>query len=721
MKQLLQDLKTHKVRIEDVPAPGCLPRGVLVRTRASMISSGTERASVSLTQKSLLGKAMERPDLFRQVVRKAQTSGIRETLSAVKARLDGLIAPGYSSAGIVAEVGAKVDGFSPGDRVACAGSGYASHAEVNWVPTNLCVKIPNGVEFDAASSVAVGSIALQGVRIANARIGDRVVVLGLGLVGLIAAQILKSAGCVVTGIDPDPGRVRLAETVGLDFAYLNSDWPQNAAGAAGLDGPGADVVLVAASTRSAEPTRLAGQLARDRGIVVIVGDVRVDVPREQYYRKELEIRYSRSYGPGRYDPAYEEKGFDYPYGYVRWTEKRNMEAYLGLIASEKVRIDPLITHHFPIGQGLKAYQLLSGQQREPHVGIVLTYHEEADCSRQVFVRADREPSSRTRIAKAEIGIGWIGAGSFSCTKLLPALEKAPGIDLCCVANATGPSARKVAARFGFCSCASDPRVVFDDDEIDAVFITTPHHLHASLITAALKKHKHVFAEKPLCVKRDELRDIEAAYVQSHGSLFVGFNRRYSPFAEQCARFFPSGRGPLTILYRINAGNAPGNHWIRDPDGTHGRVVGEVCHFIDFAQAVTSARPLQVQAWTIGFQTTGENLQIQARFSDGSVAEISYLSHGDRSLPKEHIEIFGASRVAICEDFRTMRFYSDGSRRTRRLWRQDKGHGAEIRAFLRSIRNGGPPSIEFDSLRATTLATFAIEESLRKGEPVSIPA
>jgi len=721
MKQLLQGLKTHKVHVEDVPAPGCLPRGVLVRTCTSMVSSGTERASVMLTQKSLFGKAMERPDLVRQVIRKARTAGVTGTLSAVKARLDGFIAPGYSSAGIVVEVGAGAGEFSPGDRVACAGSGHASHAEVNWVPTNLCVKIPGGVEFEAASSVAIGSIALQGVRISDVRIGDRVVVIGLGLVGLITAQILKSAGCIVTGIDPDPLRVRLAETLGLDFACLNSDWPQDVAHAAGLEGRGADVVLITASTRSGEPIRLAGQVARDRGIVVVVGDVRVDVPREQYYKKELKIRYSRSYGPGRNDPVYEEKGIDYPYGYVRWTEKRNMEAYLGLIASGKVRIEPLITHRFAIGQGVEAYQLLSGLHDEPYVGIVLTYPERTDFSRQIVVRPERKPSPRPGIPKGEIGIGWIGAGSFSCSKLLPALKRASGIDLRCVANATGPSARKVATRFGFRSCTTDPRVILDDDSVGAVFIATPHHLHASLIIEALKRHKHVYVEKPLCVNRDELRDIEAAYVQSKGILFVGFNRRFSPFAQHCRRFFPSARGPLSILYRINAGTIPANHWIRDPDKGHGRVIGEVCHFIDFVQTGISARPVQVQAWAIGPQSAGENLHIQVLLSDGSVAEISYLSNGDCGLPKEHIEIFGASKVAICDDFRVMRFYSDGSGRTHRLWRQDKGHESEIRAFMQSIRNGGPPPIEFKSLRATTLATFAIEESLLKGEPVSIPA
>jgi predicted dehydrogenase/threonine dehydrogenase-like Zn-dependent dehydrogenase len=719
MKQLLQDLKTHKVHVEDVPAPGCHPRGVLVRTCASMVSSGTERASISLTQKSLLGKAMERPDLVRQVLRKARTAGVTETLSAVKARLDGFIAPGYSSAGIVVEVGAEAIEFSPGDRVACAGSSHASHAEVNGVPTNLCVKIPGEVEFEAASSVAIGSIALQGVRIADARIGDRVVVIGLGLVGLITAQILKSAGCVVTGIDPDPMRVRLAETLGLDFACVNSDWPQNAGQAGGLEGHGADAVIITASTRSGDPIRLAGQVARDRGIVVVVGDVRVDVPREQFYKKELEIRYSRSYGPGRYDPAYEEKGIDYPYGYVRWTEKRNMEAYLGLIASGKVRIGPLITHRFPIDQGVEAYQLLAGTHDEPYVGIVLTYPEGADFSRQMVVRPDRKPSTRPGTAKEEIGIGWIGAGSFSCTKLLPVLKRVPGIDLRCVANATGPSSRKVATRFSFRSCTTDPRAILEDDSVGVVFIATPHHLHASLVIEALKRHKHVYVEKPLCVNRDELRDIEAAYVQSKGILYVGFNRRFSPFARHCLRFFPQARGPLSILYRVNAGTIPANHWIRDPHKGHGRVIGEVCHFIDFVQAVTSAQPHKVQAWAIGPQSAGENLHIQVLLSDGSVAEISYLSNGDRGLPKEHIEIFGALKAAVCEDFRVMRFYAAGSGRTRRLWRQDKGHKAEISAFLKSLQYGGRPPIEFESLRTTTLASFAIEESLLKGEPVSI--
>ncbi len=716
MKQLLHDLKTHKICVEDVPSPTCLSRGILVRTRASMVSSGTERTLASLARKSLIGKVMERPDLAARVIRKARASGLKETLSAVKTRLDTFIAPGYSSAGIVLEVGAGAGDFVPGERVACAGMNYASHAEVNCVPPNLCVKIPEGVDFEAACSVAIGSIALQAVRISEVQIGDRVAVIGLGLVGLIAVQILKAAGCVVSGVDPDPERVRLAKTLGLDAAP-NGDRPRDAGRA--LE-PGADVVLITASTRSAGPIRLAGRLARDRGTVVVVGDVRVDVPRDLYYKKELKIRYSRSYGPGRYDRAYEQDGVDYPYGYVRWTEKRNMEAYLALIASGKVRVDPLVTHRFPIEQGVEAYKMLSGKDRRPCVGIVLDYPAVTDASRHVVIDPKRKAFSPSA-GKAEIGIGWIGAGAFSRAKLLPVLKKEQGIDLCCVANATGPSARKAGMRFGFRSCTTDPGAVIADDSVNTIFIATPHHLHAPLIIEALGKGKHVFVEKPLCVNKEELKAIERAYVHSQCALAVGFNRRFSPFAQHCLRFFSSGEKPLTILYRVNAGPAPANHWICDPARGGGRVIGEVCHFIDFAQAMTSAQPLEVQALVIGPQSAGENLQIQIRFSDGSAAEISYLSRGDPRLPKEQIEIYGASKVATCEDFRTMRFYAAGTQRTLRLWRQDKGHEAEIRAFLNCLRKGGSPLIEFDSLRTTTLATFAIEEALRKGKPVFLAA
>src|SRR5579863_8627913 len=374
MKQLLQDLRSHEVRLEDVPPPCCLPGGVLVRNAASLISSGTERATVALGSRSLLGMGLERPDLVRQLLRRVRTTGLADVIAAVKARLDAGVALGYSSAGEVLEVGAGAEEFAVGERVACAGADYASHAEVNWIPRNLCVRIPDGVDFESAAAVAVGSIALQRVRVADVRVGERVAVIGLGLVGLLTAQILKAAGCEVWGMDLDPGRLALARELGVDIVCAPGDWRGSPYRVEVCErGEGPDAVIITAATPSREPVELAGRLARDRGVVVVLGDVRVDVPRDTYYRKELELRYSRSYGPGRYDSAYEEKGRDYPYGYVRWTERRNMAAFLDLVAASKVRVSPLVTHRFAISEALQAYELLSGKTAEPYLGILITY------------------------------------------------------------------------------------------------------------------------------------------------------------------------------------------------------------------------------------------------------------------------------------------------------------------------------------------------------------
>ena len=721
MKQLLQDLRSHELRVEDVPPPCCLPGGVLVKNEASLISSGTERATIDLGSKTLLGKALERPDLVRQLFRRLKTSGIADVVATVRARLDTAVALGYSSAGVVLEVGEGAGEFSVGDRVACAGAGHAGHAEVNWIPKNLCVKIPPNVNFESAASVALGSIALQGVRVAEAKLGERVAVIGLGLVGQLVAQILRAAGCVVWGLDPDPDRVRLAHELGADFACQNREWEQSPCSALCQRGEGADAVILTASTRSAEPVQLAGELARDRGVVVVVGDVRADIPRGPYYKKELQVRYSRSYGPGRYDPEYEERGADYPYGFVRWTEKRNMEAFLELVAQQKVRVEPLLTHRFSIDEALQAYKLLSGETKERYVGILLTYPHTAPLSNRVALQ---EPSARpdpTRVTRETVGAGWIGAGSFSRARLLPSLRKVAGVEFLGLANATGASARRVAKSFGFRYCSTDPNEILNDPAVHAVFIATRHHLHAPLVIAALEHGKHVFVEKPLCVNEAELNQIAEAFGSSGRILSVGFNRRFSPFARECRKFFEGRREPLSILYRVNAGRLPHAHWIHDPAQGHGRVIGEVCHFIDLVGFLTSSLPTEIQAWPVkgASDSAEDNLHIQVLLADGSRAEIFYLSSGDPSVPKERLEVYGHARTAISDDFRKAWFYFDNHCRSRSLFSQDKGHREELRAFVAAVASGGEPPIPFESLRATTLATFRVRESLRCGKALPV--
>lgn len=721
MKQLLQDMSSHALEVKTVPSPQCTAGGVLVETRASLISSGTERTAIRMGSKSLLGKAMERPDLVRQVLRRAMSAGIADTAATVRARLDADLALGYSSAGVVLEAGQGAGEFAAGHRVACAGVGHASHAEVNWVPRNLCVRIPPEVDFESASSVAVGAIALQGVRLAEARIGERVAVIGLGLVGLLSVQILKAAGCNIWGIDPDPERVSLALELGADFACANREWKENPWNRMHDHSEGADAVIITAGTHSNGPVELAGRIARDRATVVIVGDVRVDIPREHYYKKELQVRYSRSYGPGRYDSSYEEAGVDYPAGYVRWTEKSNMEAFLDLVAQGKVSVERLITHRFDIENASEAYKLLTGETRGKYIAMVLTYPGVDAACFPARVTVHEKPARRNPSTRSTARVGWIGAGSFSRAKLLPALGKIRNVDRAGLANATGVSARKAAERFGFNYCTTDVNQLLDDLSIDTVFIATRHDLHGSLVKAALERGKNVFVEKPLCVNEEELEGIIKAYTAADTVLTVGFNRRFSPFARRCRELFEDRTEPLSILYRVNSGRLPSAHWIYDPQQGHGRVIGEVCHFVDLIQFLTASRPVEVQAWPMG-STRGDaedNLQVRLVLADGSCGDILYLSSGDASVPKERVEVFGQGRTAICEDYRKFFFYRDSHVQSKSLFRQNKGHREELQAFVDAVTGKQNPPIPFESLVLTTRTTFCIRESLRTGHPVKI--
>lgn len=724
MKQLLQDMNSHALEVRDVPPPRCLPGGVLVKNVASLISSGTERTAIRLGGKTLLGKAIERPDLVKQVLRRIMSTGVAEVAATVRARLDVDIALGYSSAGVVVEVGEEIDEFAPGQRVACAGMGHASHAEVDSVPGNLCVGIPSGVDFVSASSVAVGAIALQGIRLAEAKIGERVAVIGLGLVGLLSVQILKAAGCRVLGIDPDPERVSRALELGADFACANREWKENPWNRVHDRLEGVDAVIITAGTRSNEPVELAGRVARDRAVVVIVGDVRVDVPREFYYKKELQVRYSRSYGPGRYDSRYEEGGLDYPPGYVRWTEKSNMESYLQLVAQGKVDVARLITHRFDISKATRAYKLLSGETKGKYIAMVLTYPgTDSTCiPKRVAVR-ERAASPRTvGSLQTSTRVGWIGAGSFSRSKLLPALRKIKNANLVGLANATGVSARKVAERFGFDYCTTEANQLLDDPSINTIFIATRHHLHGSLVKSALERGKNVFVEKPLCVNEEELDCIVKAYAAGNSVLTVGFNRRFSPFARECRKLFEGRTEPLSIAYRVNAGRLPGTHWIYDPLQGHGRVIGEICHFVDMIQFLASSDPVEVQAWPMGIHDgrAEDNLQIRVVLSDGSTGNILYLSSGDLSVPKERVEVFGQGRTVVCDDYKKIRFYRDSRSRSKTFFCQNKGHHEELQIFIHSVTCDTAPPIPFESLLLTTRTTFCIRESLRTGCAVKIP-
>jgi predicted dehydrogenase/threonine dehydrogenase-like Zn-dependent dehydrogenase len=659
----------------------------------------------------LMGKALQRPDLVRSLIQRWQTSGVSDVVATVRAKLDRAMPLGYSAAGVVLEVGEGVKEFQVGNRVACGGVDYASHAELIWVPRNLCVQIPQTVDFDSAAFVALGAIAMQGVRVAEVKVGEHVAVLGLGLVGLVTAQILQAAGCVAWGLDPDPDRVALARELGVALAFTNSEFISHGA----LPRPGgADAVIITAATKSNQPIDLAGKIARHRGVVVVVGDVRVDIPREHYYKKELQVRYSCSYGPGRYDTSYEEKGHDYPQGYVRWTENRNMESFLGLVAAGKVKLTRLISHRFEITRANQAYELLTGKQPGKYVAILIDYPRTVAPTYSLELRSPGSERKTTSARSGRVRIGWIGAGSFSRTKLLPALQKLNNLELVGLANATGISASRVGKSFGFQYCTTDALAVLHDTNIDAVFIGTRHHLHGPLVCAAMESGKHVFVEKPLCVNEQELESISRLYAHSDRILSVGFNRRFSPFAKQCRDFFSAGQGPLSFLYRVNAERLPDGHWVQDPEQGHGRVIGEVCHFVDLLAYLSEALPVEVQAWALGNNTDESNVHIQVSLADGSRGEILYSASGDASVPKERLEVFGRGRTAICDDFRKFHFHHANGRHTKSLFRQDKGHQEEMRCFLDAVAGNAPAPIPFESLWATTLATFRIRESLLGG-------
>jgi predicted dehydrogenase/threonine dehydrogenase-like Zn-dependent dehydrogenase len=707
MKQVTQHFRTGKLAVQELPAPSCRPGWLVVATRASLISVGTEKMLTEFASASLARKAVARPDLVRQVVDKVRREGLVSTLDKVRTKLDTPIPLGYSCAGRVLEVGSGVE-LAHGDRVACAGAGWANHAEYNLVPKNLCVRMPDGVDDEDASFVTLGAIALQGVRQAQPTLGERIVVVGLGPLGLLTVQLLKANGCRVFGFDPVPERARLACQLGAD-----------ATGHEGLiegvvaftRGFGADAVIITASTKSDEPVNTAAEIARFKARIVVVGFVGMNLRRDLYYKKELDLRLSMSYGPGRYDPTYEEHGQDYPIGYVRWTEQRNMQAFLELVRDGRVTPKALITHRFAVQEAEQAYALLAGQ--EPHLGIVLTYPEDRAAAPLRQIRVSAAPA---RVQTATVGVGFIGAGNFARSVLLPQVARNAGLRLTSVATATGMSGRHVADKYGFCQATTDYRQILDDPDTDAVFIVTRHASHAPIACDALRAGKAVFLEKPLACDLAQLIEVVSAAEATGGRLMVGFNRRFAPQIRQAKACMEDQTTPLVALYRVNAGSIPNDSWVVGEEGG-GRIIGEVCHFVDTLQFLIGAEPAAVHA--IHAADHRDAVSIQMTFANGSIGTIVYSSLGDPSFPKEHIELFGAGRIAVIDDFRDAKFVTDGVHKRNRLWRRDKGIAGEIAAFFRSLRTGEPMPVPLASLVLTTLTTFAIEESLRTAAAVEV--
>jgi predicted dehydrogenase len=723
MKQVLQQPSTGEVSVAEVPAPQLLPGCVLVSIRASLVSAGTERASSEFARKSLLQKAQARPDLVRDVINKVRRDGFLSALQAVRTRLDQPTSLGYSSAGVVTGVGEGVTDIAVGDRVACAGAGYAVHAEAVCVPRLLVAKIPDGAcSFDEAAFTTLGAVALHGIRTAEVKLGDAVAVIGLGLVGQLSVQLLKAAGCRVLGFDIAPDRAELAVRLGADAASSASSEFADIC-AQKTRGFGVDAVLITAETSSSEPVNQAAEIARDRAVVVAVGTVGMELQRQRYYEKELDFRISRSYGPGRYDAAYEQKGRDYPIGHVRWTETRNMEGFLQLLAEGKLNLNPLITHRFPIDQAREAYDLISGARRERSLGVIFTYSESADLSQRVDL-APLESQNAAR-HQEDLRIGLLGAGTFAVGTLLPALQQTVDAEMVAVCAATGAHSRHAAEKFKFRVSTTAERDVLNSQDVNTVVIATRHHLHAAQVLGALAAQKNVFCEKPLCLNEEELAKIVRARDTSPHEqkprLMVGFNRRFSPMVLRMKAFLAI-KEPLALHYRVNAGALPPDHWINDPEIGGGRIVGEVCHFVDLLSFLASALPIEVYARTLANNGlhSDDNVLISLRFENGSEGTIHYLANGDRAFSKERIEVFGGGAAAVLDDFRKLEMTRFGKRSTLSArWRQDKGHRGEWQAFAKCLREGGPDPIPFESIVSSTLTTFCIQKSRSSGQPVIV--
>jgi polar amino acid transport system substrate-binding protein len=718
MKQVLQNRKSGKVAVGEVPVPVVQPGRVLVRTVASLISAGTERASVESARKSLVQEARERPDLVKAVLDKARTEGLRNTFNAVRGKLASSQALGYSAAGVVIAVGKDVTDFKPGDRVACAGVGFASHAEVLSVPTNLCVQLPDKVNFEAGAFGTLGAIALQGVRLAAPTLGESVVVIGLGLVGQLTVQLLKANGCRVFGVDLDESRVDLAQRLGADAAVVSNQETKEAV-LSWTRGRGADAVLITAATDSNTPVELAGEVSRIKGRVVIVGMTGLTIPRSSYFSRELSLQISMSYGPGRYDPDYEERGHDYPFGYVRWTEKRNIEAFLELVNEKRIDVESLTTHRFEIDDAERAYELLTADSGEPYLGVLLRYHPDRELDRDVQLAEQRRSIATS---EQSVRVGVIGAGGYVTAMLLPHFKSA-GAELISVATASGVTALDAGKKFGFRSAVSDAGEVIGDDNVNLVVVGTRHDSHAKLAIEALARDKHVFVEKPLALNDVELNEVLDAASRSRGQLMVGFNRRFSPLARAGKEFFAGRQAPLSISYRVNAGRLPAKHWVQDPIQGGGRIVGEVCHFIDLMQYWTGSPPVSVFAEAIGARQDNvinhDSVFITLRFADGSNGCVAYLAEGDKALAKERMEIFGEAKTFVIDDFRQASGFRNGREEKMSLRAQDKGQAAQVRAICEVVLKGGPAPITLDELAFTTRSTFRVLDSLRLGQPINV--
>ncbi|MET8768620.1 bi-domain-containing oxidoreductase [Streptomyces sp. NPDC004658] len=726
MKQVVQNYKSGELAVLDVPVPGCKPGGVLVRSAYSLISTGTELMKVSEAGMSMLGKARSRPDQVAKVMQSVATNGVPATYRKVMGKLDSYTPLGYSLCGVVEQVGAGIDDVAVGDLVACAGNEHALHAELNWVPKNLYVRVPDGLAPRHAAFGTVGSIALQGVRQGESRLGEVALVIGLGLIGQLVVQLLAASGVRVVGVDPDPVRCELAERLGAAACGDPGSAAVEASVAELTGGLGVDQVYLAAGGGSNQPVELAARLCRDRGRVVDIGKCRLDLPWNAYYEKELDVRFSRSYGPGRYDPEYELEGRDYPIGHVRWTERRNLACVLDLLARGSVDVEPLISHVADFDDAVETYRRLKDGDLKA-VAVLFRYPEQAGKPEETPAPAVAVPAVRprggtvpgsARVANTSVRLAFVGAGNYATSMLLPHLAQRDGVELSTVVTTTALSAANAQRKFGFAEATTDLDAVLGDKSIDAVFVVTRHSSHAELTRRALLAGKAVFVEKPLALTEEELAGVLAAVEESgNDRLQVGFNRRFAPLLREARLRFGARTGPANLRYLVNAGRLDHGSWYLQQGSEGSRFAGEGGHFIDTASWLLDADPVSVYAVA---SPGNEDLQVVLRYPDGSTATISYVTSGPAGFPKETLDLVADGKALRLDDFVRASVYDRKRWVSSRLPKaRDKGQNAELAAFVRAVRTGGPMPVPLQSLVATTAATLAVRTALAGGAPVTL--
>lgn len=709
MKQVLQNLKNGVTELTEVPCPHVSPGQLLIRTSHSLISAGTERMLVDFGKAGPIEKARQQPDKVRMVLNKVKTDGLMPTIEAVLNKLDQPLPLGYCNVGQVLEVGRGIEGFVLGDRVASNGK----HAEVVSVPVNLCARIPDVVSDEEAAFSVIGAIALQGIRLVQPSLGEAVVVTGLGLIGQITVQLLRAHGCRVLGIDFDPAKLEMAKSFGAEVVNLGAGEDPVQTAERFSRGRGVDAVIVTAATKSSEPMHQAALMCRQRGRIVLVGVAGLDLSRDDFFKKELTFQVSCSYGPGRYDPDYEEKGQDYPVGFVRWTEQRNFEAILDMMADGRLDVKPLISHRFTLEQTEAAYAVVGGS--EPSLGILLEYPSRNEKPDAVVREATVNLAGFRPVAGIgrQSSVAFVGSGNYATAVLIPAF-KAAGARMRSVASSAGVSGVHAGKKYGFEETTTDTDQLFVDPDVDALVISTRHDSHARFVLQALAAGKHVFVEKPLCLTLAELGEIEAAYARQRAQgktllVMVGFNRRFAPQIQRIKTLLAGVSGPKSFVMTVNAGALPADHWTQNPEVGGGRVIGEACHFIDLLRFLAGS-PIATHSRLAMASANGDTLSLQLGFADGSIGTVHYFANGCKAFPKERLEVFASGRVLQLDNFRKLQGFSWPGFSKMNLWRQDKGQSACAKMFVDAVRQGGVAPIPFDEIAESSRVSILLAGS-----------